>query len=216
MKKFILVLFLVLLSCQEMKEANNPTVKGMWQGTVDPYKKPLPSINKISELMTGNTDEDLKVLLQIVQGSMPVYAPGFEYSSSEEIMTSPRGDCEKLTHRFVIIAKQLGYEAVGRNILNYYIPGHVFADVNFEGMRYLVDINHGVIVKLEGNKYKISYTPHKIPYYLPANVFTDWWGDTASLDLWIREIRNERWPGWLATGTAIDEINKSPILEFNE
>lgn len=209
---WVLFFIISIVACQQ--GAGLSVVKNMWQGTIDDFKKPLPSMEVISASLTGDEITDLKYLLQTVQGSMPVYAPGTTYESPSDVLEHPKGDCGQLTHRFVIVVRKLGYQAVGRAVLNFYIPGHVFADVSINNHRYFVDINHGVIVDVQ--TLAIYYTPHKIPYYLPANVFTDWWGDTASLDLWIKEIRDERWPAWLATGNAINEIDNAILLEYKE
>ena len=148
--------------------------------------------------MAGLDDVNAVIeLSRIVQGSRPIYATG-KWVDFDELMSSPMGDCNLISLRFIKYSSQLGYKGIRRWELNDYLPGHVFVDLTKGEKRFLVDLDHGVVVQVqEQGSYVVNYLPMKMNYYLPDNVFTDHWGSVEALKMWFVEVRENRWPKYL-------------------
>jgi len=186
----------------------------MFLGLKDSYIKPLPEISEIKDRINGRDDVTAVIeLARIVQGSRPIYATG-KWVNLDELMSTPMGDCNLVSLRFIEYSKKLGFKGIRRWELNDYLPGHVFVDTTKGKNRFLVDIDHGVVVEIfegmnSGNNYNIHYLPNKINYYLPGNVFMDRWGSVEALRVWFVEVRENRWPMYLRD-KGIEHINTLP------
>ncbi len=190
------------VSVFEQDEVINKGVSPMWIPPRDPFRAPLPDPSLL-DLSQFTTDLDkLKYLLQVVQGSMPVYAPLYKYENEDEIMGSTKGDCARISERFIRYSKNFGYDGELFTIFNDYIPGHVVVSIYVNLDHYIVDLNDGLIVHIKDNSYTIEYTPLKIPYYLPYDPINDYWVNTENIKLWIEEVRDYRWPKYLEDMTV--------------
>jgi hypothetical protein len=191
----------------------------MWKGQTDAFRRRLldayttpdqARMDLVARLGGKNHASvymETLFLLLTVRGSMPIYATSVAYTEESDLLMKDRGDCKQITERFLFVARALGFEGRSRWAMNDHLPGHAFADVQKNGERFIVDLNHGVIVEVVSGATTVHLAPPFLPYYAPRDAFEDWWGSTATLEVWIQEVREVRWPAFLAKGIeAVDAL----------